>query len=284
MTATRHLGFAARYAMRLVDARDRAERVAALLVDPRWPWRPSSLSTGIVGKYTKRTRTQKVGAVSGQQRIVESILDPSTRVVRLSCHRLEAKDHAHVSVDTGTDALTSREQPFKADGQTRAYDLPDKKTIEDWIQLVHELMVVLDIASAVMPLYATSSAVLADVSLMSIVTDSRWTGITDRGPGEEFSAQNDRANYWKDQLGATYVRNARWGTYLREHHVDAIGGLDRIRREVEPARIDRVGPLIYVQLTETVDNGLTAACEAKRRAFDTLLAPILPPPIPPPPA
>jgi hypothetical protein len=36
--------------------------------------------------------------------------------------------------------------------------------------------------------------------------------------------------------------------------------------------------LTYFQLTETVDEALTDACEAKRGAFDTLLAPILPPP------
>jgi hypothetical protein len=231
--------------------------------------------------FTKHTNTRRLGAQTGQQRLANSILDPTVRVVLLSCHSLESKNHAHVRLDTGTHALSSWEQPFKASGQTRAHDLPDGKAIERWIELMHELMVALDVASAILPLYATATAVLADTMMGSIVRDSRWTGDTDLGPGGEFSEQNDRANYWRDLLGATYVRNARWGTYLRDHHVEGIGGLERIRREVSPARVTQLGPLVYFQLTETVNEGLTDACEAKRRAFDVLLAPILPPPIPP---
>ena len=278
---TPHIGFATRYATRLVDAPERAKRVASLLVDPRWPWPPTSFSTGVLGNFTKRTRARRVSGATGADRILESIFDTSTRILLLSCHSLESKNHAHVRIDTGTHALSTWEQPFEASGQTRAYDLPAAKTIEDWIELMHELMVALDVASAILPLYATATAVLADTMMGSIVRDSRWTGRTDLGPGDEFSAQNRRAKYWRDRLGATYVRNARWGTYLRDHHVEAIGGLDRIRREVDPARVTVLGPLVYFQLTETVDEGLTDACEAKRRAFDALLAPILPPPIPP---
>jgi hypothetical protein len=281
MTASLHIGFDTRYATRLVRSPERAKRVASLLVDPRWPWPPISLTTGVTGNFTKRTRTRRVAGPSGQERILESILNPVTRVIELSCYSVEAKNHAYARVQTGTHALSSWEQPFKADGQTRAHDLPEGKTIEDWIELIHELMVTLDVASAIVPLYETADAVLADTSLMSIVSDSRWAGRTDLGPGDEFSEQNRRANYWCDLLGATYVRNARWGTYLRDHHVEAIGGLDRIRREVDPARVTQLGLLVYFQLTETVGDGLTDACEAKRRAFDTLLAPILPPPIPP---
>ncbi len=281
MTPTRHLGFAARYATRLVDSRERAQRVAALLVDPRWPWSPASLSTGVVGSFTKRTRATRVGAATGQKRLVDSILDPTTRVLLLAPSSREAKFFADVRIETGTYALSSREQPFTADAHTRAYDLPNGKTVGNWIDLVHELIETLDVASAILPLYETANAILADTSLMTIVRDSRWTGRTDLGPGEDFAAQNHRAQYWRDRLGATYVRNARWGTYLRDHHVEAIGGLDRIRREVDPARVTVLGQLVYFQLTDTVDEGLTDACEAKRRAFDVLLAPILPPPIPP---
>jgi hypothetical protein len=270
MTAAFHIGFDTRYATRLVSSPDRAKCVASLLVDPRWPWPPKSFSTGVLGDFTKRTRSRRVSGLAGADRILESISDPATRILMLSCHSLESKNHAHVRIDTGTHALSTWEQPFEASGQTRAHDLPAAKTIEDWIQMLHELMVALDVASA--------TAVLADTMMGSIVSDSRWTGRTDLGPGDEFSKQNRRANYWSDLLGATYVRNARWGTYLRDHHVEAIGGLDRIRREVEPARVTVLGPLVYFQLTETVDEALTDACEAKRRAFDTLLAPILPPP------
>jgi hypothetical protein len=63
----------------------------------------------------------------------------------------------------------------------------------------------------------------------------------------------------------------------RDHHVEAIGGLDRIRREVGPCSCDRARLAHLLP----VDEGLTDACEAKRRAFGVLLVPILPPPIPP---
>lgn len=249
MKATCHIGFAARYATRLVDSRERASHVASLLVDPRWPWPPASLTTGEVAELTKRTRTQRVAGASGQKRILERILDPVTRIVQLSRHS-QAEQYCQAWIETGTFTLSGWEQPFKASGHTRVHDLHAGRTINEWIPLVHELMVTLDVASAILPLYETANAVLADVLLMSIVLDSRWIGRADLGPGEAFAEQNDHANYWRDLLGATYVRNARWGTYLRMHHIDTVGGIDRIRREVEPARIDQLGELVYFQLTE----------------------------------
>lgn len=141
-------------------------------------------------------------------------------------------------------------------------------------------MVTIDVASAILPVYETANAVFADVLLMSIVRDSRWTGTSDLGPGDDFAEQNARAKYWRDLVGAKYVRNARWGTYLRDHHIESVGGLDRIRRQVEPARVDRLGELVYFQLTESIEDAVGPACDAKRRAFDAVLAPILPPPIP----
>lgn len=280
MTETRHLGFAARYATRLVDSPDRANRVAALLVDSRWPWRASSFTAGELANLTKSSPAVRIGSEKAAKRMADSILDPTKRLIRLKKVTRD-EEFSEASIDTGTFALSTWDQPFRATGHTRGHDLPEGHTVEAWISLVHDLMVALDVASAILPVYETDSAIFADIMLMSITRDSRWTGTTDLGPGEDFAAQNDRANYWRDLLGAKYVRNARWGTYLRDHHIDAVGGIDRIRREVEPARIDRLGELVYFQLTESIADAVDAACDAKRRAFDAVLAPILPPPIPP---
>lgn len=280
MTVTRHLGFAARYATRLVDSPERANRVAALLVDSRWPWRASSFTAGELADLTKSSPAVRITGERTAKRLADSILDPTKRLVRIK-RVTRDEEFSKASIDTGTFALSTWDQPFSATGHTRGHDLPEGHRVEEWIALIHDLMLALDVASAILPVYETASAVFADVMLMSIVRDSRWTGTTDLGPGDDFAAQNDRANYWRDLVGAKYVRNARWGTYLRDHHIDTVGGLERIRREVEPARIDRLGELTYFQLTESIADALGPACAAKRRAFDTVLAPILPPPIPP---
>lgn len=280
MIGTRHLGFAARYSIRLVESPDRAKRVAALLVDARWPWPPSSLSTGETVDLTKTTRPVRIAGEKGGKRIADTILDPTRRILRLT-QVTRDEQFSEAWIETGTVALSSWDQPFRASGHTRGHDLPEGRTVEGWISLVHDLMVTLDVASAILPVYETATAISSDVLLMSITRDSRWAGTSDLGPGDEFAEQNRRAKYWRDVVGAKYVRNARWGTYLRNHHIDTVGGLERIRREVEPARIDRLGELVYFQLTETIDDALGPACAAKRRAFDAVLAPILPPPIPP---
>ena len=280
MTATYHLGFAAQYATRLVSSPDRANRVAALLVDARWPWLASSFTAGELANLTKHSRALRIGGPKSAKQIADSILDPTRRIIRLK-RVTRDESFTNVSIDTGTFVLSTWDQPFDATGHTRGHDLPEGRSVEGWISLIHDLMVALDVASATLPVYESASAVFADVLLMSIVRDSRWTGTTDLGPGDDFAEQNHRANYWRDRVGATYVRNARWGTYLRDHHIEAVGGLDRIRSEVEPARIDRLGELVYFQLTESVEDAIGPACNAKRRAFDAVLAPILPPPKPP---
>ena len=281
MIGTRYLGFAARYATRLVESPDRANRVAALLVNPRWPWPPWSLTTGETANVTKLSRPVRVAGEKGAKRIADKILDPTKRIIMLA-QVTRDEQLSEAWIETGPAAFQDWDQPFRASGQTRGHDLPEDRRVEDWIALVHDLMVSLDVASAILPIYETSTAVSSDVLLMGITRDSRWTGTTDLGPGDDFAEQNQRAKYWRDVVGAKYVRNARWGTYLRDHHIETIGGLERIRREVEPARIDHLGELVYFQLTESVADALGPECDAKRRAFDAVLAPILPPPIPPP--
>jgi hypothetical protein len=257
----------------------RVHHVAELLVDDRWPWSPWWVCSTQVGSLTKETRSKRVaGGAKGAAHLATTILDPKTATMWFSC-RKRGESLAIALLETGRTMIgCDWRYRLKTYGQTRAHALPEGRTIESWISLIHELMTTLDVANAVLPVYATDAAVHADLTFGSIILDSRWTGRTDLGPGPSFSEQNDRANWWRRELGASYVRNARWGTYLRDHHVEAIGGLDRIRREVAPARVTVLGPLVYFQLTETVDEALTDACEAKRRAFDTLLAPILPPP------
>ena len=191
----------------------------------------------------------------------------------------EVENHAHAFLDTGTMTVGSDwEQPFDIRGQTRAHALPTGHAIEGWLTLVHELMVAVDVGNAVMPVWPTASAVLADTTFGSIVVDSRWRGEIDLGPSPDFKVRNHRENYWREKLGGTYVRAPRWGTYLRKTHIDQVGGLDRIIAIVEPAKIVDLGAIVFVQLTERLDEAMSAECETKRRAFDAVLAPLAPPP------
>jgi hypothetical protein len=79
----------------------------------------------------------------------------------------------------------------------------------------------------------------------------------------------------KKFVGRTYARHPRWGTYLNAAHVAAIGGEARIRAEVEPAKIDAVGELTYIQLTDSVETALTPLAGERRQRLESLMAPII---------
>src|SRR5690606_30169691 len=129
-----------------------------------------------------------------------------------------------------------------------------------------------DVGSATIPVLKSRMSRLNDVTLNARVG---LTGVDFEPP--DFALQNNRANYWRDKLGGTYVRHPRWGNYLGRAHIDQIGGLDRIRDEVAPARIVELGNLVYIQLTDDPHDAITAECERKRRALEAVMAPILPP-------
>ena len=113
--------------------------------------------------------------------------------------------------------------------------------------------------------------------------DHLTRGDFDLGLPEAFRAQLDAVGSHLRQIGRAYARHPRWGTYLHAEHLAAIGGVDRVRAEVAPARIEPVGALTYLQLTDSIDTALTPEAGAKRRALEALMAPILVgAPLPPP--
>jgi len=87
----------------------------------------------------------------------------------------------------------------------------------------------------------------------------------------------DRYARVSPQLGDTYVRAPRWGTYLSPRHLDAVGGRAKVIAEVQPASVREIGQLTYFQLSERVEDALSSATEAKRAKFEALVAPLLPP-------
>jgi hypothetical protein len=234
MTAALFIGFWGVFPDGFQSEGARVQHVAELFVDERWPWSPWWVRSTQRSDLTKATRSKRVAGAKGAAHLATTILDPRTATMEFSC-RKRGEYLATALLETGR-TMVGRDWPYRLTtyGRTRAYALPEGRTIESWISMIHELMTTLDVANAVLPVYATDAAVHADLTFSSIILDSRWTGRTDLGPGRTFSEQNSRANWWRSELGASYVRNARWGTYLRDRHVEAIGGLDRIRCEVEP--------------------------------------------------
>lgn len=75
-------------------------------------------------------------------------------------------------------------------------------------------------------------------------------------------------------VGNKYVRPAHWGTYRNAEHVAAVGGRRRIEEVVRPPVHIDVGELLYVQLSERVEDALTPDTLVRWRAFVELLEPI----------
>lgn len=85
--------------------------------------------------------------------------------------------------------------------------------------------------------------------------------------------ESARINRVRNELGERYVRPPGWGTFLRPSHIEAVGGRARLLELVQPAVVEVVGPLLYVQLSRLGD-ALAPETEARRRALAELLAPI----------
>ena len=112
---------------------------------------------------------------------------------------------------------------------------------------------------------------MSDASMLRMVLDTRW-GQYELGVLPSSADRTDRR-----MIGKTYARYPRWGTYLNEAHLAAIGGAERVLADVTPARIDRIGDLTYIQLTASIETAMTVECGERRRRLEALMAPILEP-------
>jgi hypothetical protein len=268
------LGFNGYYGTRLGDDPSRAERVASLLVDPRWPWPPWWALFWLRDDFFKSTRSRKVIGAKGSAVIANAIAARDYQRVFVYRSSKEVDDFAGVSVETGERLTVSdHEHPLEVWGLTQGFDLPAGKDLKSWVAMVHELMVALDVGCATIPVFRGKGACLNDVTLSMRVTLSD----VDFQP-PDYPRQNNRAIRVREKLGGTYVRHPRWGNYLGLEHVAKIGGIDRIRSEVAPAQLIELGKLVFIGLTEDPRDALTAECERKRAALELLMAPIVAPP------
>jgi len=265
-----HIGFALYYATTLFRERERLERIATLLLDERWPWSPSYGSfLPIPGKRARRAQRRFTKKSLGSLIEELSRLEFCAATLLTSIH--ESTNFASISIETGQEpSAWNGKFPFHMDGQTLGAGLPAGKSLSEWINLVHDLAEAADAVNGVMCVWPTAQQVLTDITL------------TDVGLGipEPFNAQRRRTIRWRAELGDKFVRHPRWGTYLQQAVVEALGGTDHIRKVAQPALIRRVGDLVFVQLTRSPAKALESNCEVKRRALERLMSPLLVPPMP----
>lgn len=266
-----HVGVSAYFPRAVWDSPGGAQRIAGLLVDPRWPWIP--WWTSYSGKHKRDDRKPvRVGGKHGVGPILEGLASDKLRVLDMNRARGEGN---FTSVMLHLDrAWQTWEYPFDLLLTCRAVELPAGRSMEAWIGLVHELLTALEAQHATMGVWPTYTMARCDTWLTRMVLDTPQRDIN-LGLPERFSDQISLVSQWWKFLGRTYARHPRWGTYLNDGHLAAIGGIERVRAEVAPARVERVGELTYLQLTESIETALTAEAGARRERLEALMAPIL---------
>jgi hypothetical protein len=276
-----HVGFAGYVPLFMCKERERTERLAALLTDRRWPWPLRWVLTYKFGVVGRHDRARRISGAKDRPMLVDCITSPATRRVELEHHCSSPEDN-HVSfyLESGQHQIRESEAPFDVCATTHGHDLPDGADLARWIELVHEMAMVLDVRHAVVPVWPTWMMLRSDLSFHSFVLD---TGRVQYAMGVvgPFERQVDRANHWRRRLGSEYVRHPRWGNYLRREQLDRVGGLDKIRSAVPLAKVVELGEgLVYLQCTEHPATALAPQGARVRQLLEDALAPILVPAIP----
>lgn len=269
-----HVGLSAYFAKAVGQDRQLAERVAGLLVDKRWPWIPWFAQ--FVGLHKRDdTRSVRVGGKNGYAPLLDGFLSPRLQTLRMNRAR---GDGDFTSVELPFDATMlgwDYEAPYELLITCRSAELPDGKTFDGWITLAHDLLAELGAMNATIGAWPTHSHAIRDTWHTRIVLDTPRGDTPLNDLPEDLNEQIDLLKRWRRNVGRTYARHPRWGTYLNAGHVAAIGGVDRIRAEVQPARIDAVGELTYIQLTDSIETGMSALAGERRRKLQALMTPIL---------
>jgi hypothetical protein len=269
-----HVGMAAYFVRPVSEAHDLAERVAQLLVDRRWPWIPWYAE--FVGVHKRDdTASVRVGGKNGYAPLLGGITSPRFQKLRMNRARGD-KDFTSVNLPFHAHRLEwGYEAPYDLWITCRSAELPEGKTFDNWGSLAHDLVTAVGAVNATIGSWPTYDHAVRDTWLTRMVLDTPKGDIALNDLPEDFESQIDLLQRWRKRLGRTYARHPRWGTYLNATHVAAIGGVERIRAEVQPARIDPVGDLTYIQLTDSIETGMSPQAGARRRKLQALMEPIL---------
>ena len=276
MSLDPHFGLAAYFPRALWRDATRLDAAARLLVDPRWPWLPWWAEFVGVDKRDDQ-RSARVGGKNGVAPLLEGLTSPRFGKLRMN-RTMGDRNYTSVLLDLGRCNEESRgwEAPFRLLMTCRAAEHPAGRTIEAWISLAHALVTTVGALPGILGVWPTYRSAVGDTLLVRVVLDTP-AGNYNLGIAGDFERQMNAVTRWEPRIGRTYARYPRWGTYLNAAHVQALGGIDHVRAVLQPARVDAVGELTYVQLTDDVASALTPQADERRRAFEALMAPILPP-------
>lgn len=258
-----------------LSASERAERVADLLTDKRWPWQPNlMLADQRPGQPMYAWRRGKIRTAELRGEILNALKSDLVAGVHFGASHQDRLNHAWFHLKTGQpDSLHDGVAfPLIGIGMTRTSDLPAGKTGESWLELVHDLVEAVDAAHGV---------IWAGTDERPIVALQYGIGsATSKRPEDYPGNENWRVSQGHKALGDRWVRPPAWGTYLKPEHVAAVGGRDGILDAVKPPVLRLVGGLLYIQLSSRVEDALLPETQAKRKALVALLDPITVPRVP----
>lgn len=269
----RTVGLAVYYRRHLPADRATVRRVAGLLVDPRWPWIP--WYARFVGVDPRDDQSAvRVGGKNGAAPLVKGMMSPKLTSLRM-VRAMADDNHATATLDFGATRATSKDEtPYELLITLRSSELPPGKSFDEWLTLAHELVTAVDARHATLGAWPTYDLAMRDTWHTRVVLDTPNGDAALNALPEDLDEQIDLTRKWNHHL-ATYARHPRWGNYLNAGHLAAIGGVERIRAEVEPARLEAVGELTYIQLTDSIDTALSPLADGRRRRLQALMAPIL---------
>ncbi len=262
------LGLGLRYATELEERRERAAVMAALLFDKRWPrpfakyhihTRPETMAEPRKGKLPTENPIAFVAA---------ALSDYGTDWVALSPRK---PAYNSISVDAGSkkNVWPTRICPYRLTNivdSTGLRDIP--RAVAAWVTLAHDLARAVQARNGAITVHPEATIVIGDCGGLYLPAPNDHLDITGGGTTSYDGAEN---------VGGKYSCYPRWGTYLHAGHVDAIGGRRRIEEVVQPALIEEVGDLLYIQLTATIWDAWTPEMWDKRLRFRRLMEPILVP-------
>ncbi len=272
-SACRYVGVSAYFSRTTWTEQARAERLAALLMDPRWTWAPWWVS--FAGRHKRDDqRMIRVGGKAGVAPILEGFASAKLATMYLNRARGDG-NFASVLLDIDREkAEWEYEAPYRMLIVYRSSELPESKPFSSWISLAHELVTSVGALNATLGAWPSRDMAIGDTWLTRTVVDTA-KGEFSLGLPAGFDAQISLLAKWLRFLGRTYARHPRWGTYLNAAHLAAIGGVERVQAEVAPAVITPLGELTYLQLTPNIETAMSPEAEQKRQALEALMAPIL---------
>jgi hypothetical protein len=247
----------------LAEEATRLERMAHLVTDPRWCISFKLVDIGHVpGKPLEPVFSGRIAARELPDAARMALCGENVDHVMFGTSRKESSDVARFYINTGR---TNGEPSW---GNTR-WRVPYEPAAAAWVTLQHEIVVATGAQHAVIVATTTSELAGIEVWMQNVSHEGK--------PVHPHPQEISSYMVHRHELGDTYVRAPRWGTYLSPKHLAAIGGRAAVAATVEPAVVREVGPLVYFQLTERVSDAFAPATEAKRARFEQLARPLLPP-------